>query len=219
MIKPAYGEGISKETYDSTIIIFEDILKLLHPFMPFISEELWHVIKERPNKEDALIISRWPEASTMDEEILSDFDYFSQVVSGARNVRKENNISFKEPLEMMVKENEKASHRFDEVIKKLCNLSNLERVEEKVDRAYNFLIRSNEYFIPMSGEVDIEQETKKLEEELEYTKGFLNTVQKKLGNERFVSGAPDQVVASERKKEADAIAKIKVLEETLSSFQ
>ncbi|NND93372.1 MAG: valine--tRNA ligase [Flavobacteriales bacterium] len=219
MIKPAYGSGISKETLAATITIFEDILKLLHPFMPFISEELWHVIGNRDGKDEALVVAPWPEAGTVDQELQAEFDYFSQVVSGARNIRKENNIAFKEELELFVKENESISSRFDPVVKKLCNLSTMEAVSVKVDHAYSFLIRSNEYFIPMSGEVDVEEETKKLKEDLEYTKGFLNSVQKKLSNERFVSGAPEQVVASERKKEADALAKIKVLEEKLAAFQ
>ena len=219
MIKPAYGDGISAMTYNATVSIFEDILKLLHPFMPFISEELWHVIKERGGKDDALVVAPWPKASDVDEMLLKEFDYFSQVVSGARNIRKENNISFKEELVLLVKENESVSSRFDGVVKKLCNLSSMERTELKVEPSYSFLVRSNEYFIPMTGEVDMVQETKKLSEELEYTKGFLKTTQKKLSNERFVNGAPEAVVIAEKNKEADALAKIKVLEEKLAAFQ
>jgi len=119
---------------------------------------------------------------------------------------------------MSVKMNEEVSSRFDEAVMKICNLSSIEQTEKKLDRAYGFLVRSNEYFVPMSGDVDIAAETDKLKEELKYTQGFLNSVQKKLSNERFVSGAPEQVVANERKKAADAEAKIKILKEKLESL-
>ncbi len=218
MIKPSYGEGISSETYKESISIFEDILKLLHPFMPFLSEEIWHIIGDRGGKEDALVVAPWPAARAIDNEILNDFEYFSQLVSALRNVRKENNISFKEELELKVKQNESVTSRFAPVITKMCNLSSMEEVSEKVGQSYSFLVKSNEYFIPMSGDVDVAKEAEKIKEELEYTRGFLNSVMKKLSNERFVSGAPEQVVASEKKKQADAEAKIKVLEEKLESM-
>jgi len=219
MIKPAFGEGISKETYNATISIFEDILKILHPFMPFLTEEIWHIVGEREGKEQALVIAPWPKATQVNQGILADFDYFTQMVTAIRNVRKENNLSFKEEMELKMKLNEEVGTRFDPVTAKLCNLSSMDKVTEKVDSSYSFLIKSNEYFIPMSGDVDIETETAKLKEELKYTQGFLKTVMNKLGNEKFMAGAPDQVVTSERQKQADAEAKIKVLEEKLASFK
>jgi len=219
MIKPAFGEGISKETYNATISIFEDILKILHPFMPFLTEEIWHIVGEREGKEQALVIAPWPKATQVNQGILADFDYFTQMVTAIRNVRKENNLSFKEEMELKMKLNEEVGTRFDPVTAKLCNLSSMDKVTEKVDSSYSFLIKSNEYFIPMSGDVDIEAETAKLKEELKYTQGFLKTVMNKLGNEKFMAGAPDQVVTSERQKQADAEAKIKVLEEKLASFK
>ncbi len=218
MIKPAFGEGISKQTYDSTISIFEDILKILHPFMPFLSEEIWHLIGERGSEKEALVIAAWPKAGDVDEAVIAEFDLFSQLVSAIRNVRKENNLPFKETLELKVKENEVMGKRFDPVTMKLCNLSEISKVDVKVDKAFGFLIKSNEFYIPMSGEMDIEAEVEKIKQELDYTKGFLNSVSKKLSNERFVSGAPEQVVASERKKMEDAETKIKVLEEKLASL-
>jgi valyl-tRNA synthetase len=218
MIKPAFGEGISKETYDSTIAIFEDILKILHPFMPFLSEEIWHLVGERGSENEALVIAPWPKAGEVDEAVIAEFDLFSQLVSAIRNVRKENNLPFKEALELKVKENEALGKRFDPVTMKLCNLSEISKVDVKVDKAFGFLIKSNEFYIPMSGEIDIEAEVEKLKQELDYTKGFLNSVSKKLRNERFMSGAPEQVVAAERKKQEDAEAKIKVLEEKLASL-
>lgn len=218
MIKPAFGEGISKQTYDSTISIFEDILKILHPFMPFLSEEIWHLIEERGSEKEALVIAAWPKAGDVDEAVIAEFDLFSQLVSAIRNVRKENNLPFKETLELKVKENEAMSKRFNPVTMKLCNLSEISKVDVKVDKAFGFLIKSIEFYIPMSGEMDIEAEVEKIRQELDYTKGFLNSVSKKLSNERFVSGAPEQVVASERKKMEDAETKIKVLEEKLASL-
>jgi len=218
MIKPAFGEGISKETYEATIGIFEDILKILHPFMPFLTEEIWHIIGDRKGKESALVVAPWPKAGKVDEAILNEFEYFSQLVSAVRNVRKENNLSFKEEMELHMKINEDQGSRFDAVTAKLCNLNVMKKVDDKVAQAHSFLLKSNEYFIPMTGDIDIEAETLKLKEELKYTQGFLKSVQKKLSNERFMAGAPQEVVSSERQKEADALSRIKVLEEKLASL-
>lgn len=142
-----------------------------------------------------------------------------EVVSGIRNIRKEKNISFKDSIEFSVINNENTSSDFDEIIKKLGNINVLEYVSEAVDGALTFRVKSNEYFIPISGAINVEEEIKKLTEELNYTEGFLKSVQKKLSNERFVSGAPEQVVASEKKKEADALAKIETLKASLASLQ
>jgi valyl-tRNA synthetase len=218
MIKPSFGQPISKETYAATVEIFEDLLKLLHPFMPFISEEIWHLINERKSKDDALVISLWPKIEEVDMKLNVEFEYFSELVTAIRNVRKQNNIPFKEKIALKVRINEKVSNRFDAVVVKLCNLEEMEEVTDKVSQSHGFLIKSNEYFIPMTGEVDVEAEKTKIHEELEYTKGFLASVAKKLSNERFVSGAPEQVVAAEKKKAADAEAKIAVLEDKLKGL-
>lgn len=218
MIKPNYGQPISNETYSAAVQIFEDLLRMLHPFMPFISEEIWHLINERKGKDDALVIASWPTGETVDEKLNQDFDYFSELVTAIRNVRKQNNIPFKERLELKMRINEKVSDRFDAVIAKLCNLDGIESVADKTEQSHSFLVKSNEYFIPMTGEVDVESEKTKILEELTYTRGFLNSVNKKLSNERFVSGAPEQVVAAEKKKATDAEAKIAVLEEKMKEL-
>ncbi len=217
MVKPAYGEPIDKVTYDSVITHLENNLKLLHPFMPFLTEEIWHHIAER-SPENALIVSTWPERAAIDENLITEFDFAAEVVSGIRTIRKQKNIAFKDTIDLSVLNSEKVSNTFDEVIAKLGNVANLNYVDAKVDGALTFRVKSNEYFVPMSGAIDVEEEIKKLTEELNYTEGFLKSVQKKLANERFVNNAPEQVVASERKKEADALAKIETLKASLESL-
>src|SRR5690606_17280167 len=185
MVKPPFGEAIDQTTYDQVIAILEENLKILHPFTPFISEEIWQLIKER-SKEEALIISKWPEADKFDEVIIQDFAFSSEVITGLRSIRKSKNISFKDEISLVVLNHEMISDRFDPVIKKLGNVSEIKYVEEKVNGALSFRVKSNEYFIPVEGTLDIEAERKKMQEELEYTRGFLNSVEKKLSNERFV---------------------------------
>ncbi|MBQ4820478.1 valine--tRNA ligase [Aquimarina sp. MMG016] len=217
MIKPAFGSPIDTKTYNEVIAILEDNLKILHPFVPFISEEIWQQIADRTPKE-ALIISSWPTSKAVNEGLIKEFDIASEVVSGIRTIRKEKNISFKETIELSVLNSEKLSSTFDTVISKLGNLSSLNYVDAKVDGALSFRVKSNEYFIPISGAINVEEEIKKLTEELTYTEGFLKSVQKKLQNERFVNNAPEQVIANERKKEADAEAKIATLKSSLASL-
>ena len=217
MIKPGYQKPIDKKTYDTIIKMFENNLKVLHPFMPFLTEELWHQISDR-TKDEALIVSSYPEKTSIDKTILSDFEIAAEVISGIRSVRKDKNISFKDTIEFSILNNEKVSKRFDLVIQKMGNVSNLEYVTEKVDAAISFRVKSNEYFIPMVGAIDVDAEVKKLKEELDYTEGFLKSVQKKLSNERFVNNAPEAVISSERKKEADALAKIETINVSLASL-
>ncbi len=217
MIKPGYQQPIDKVTFNAVIEMFENNLKVLHPFMPFLTEELWHQIADR-SKEEALIVSMYPESKKIDQTILKDFEIVAEVVSGIRSVRKDKNISFKDTIEFSVLNNENSATRFDSVIKKLGNISELNYVSEKVDGALSFRVKSNEYFIPMAGAIDVEAEVKKLTEELNYTEGFLKSVQKKLSNERFVNNAPEAVITSERKKEADALAKIGTIKESLTSL-
>ena len=217
MIKPGYQQPIDRATLEATKDFFEAILKLIQPFTPFIAEELWHLIRERAEGDD-IIIAQWPEVNAYDETILKNFTIAEEVIIGIRNVRKSNNIANKIQMDLMVKKNEAIDESFDCVIKKMGNLTALEYVTEKVNNANSFLVLSNEYFIPFGEEVDIEAERKKMQEELDYTKGFLNSVQRKLSNEKFVGSAPEQVVAIERKKEADALSKIAILEEKLASM-
>lgn len=219
MIKPAYQKPIDKITLDATLAYFEDLLKLLHPFMPFISEEIWSLISERKSVDDRLIVAKWPKLEAVNAKLLQDESFAAEVVSGIRTIRKEKNIPNKEPLELFIKRNENSDTSFDSVISKLGNLSSLEYVNEKVEGALSFRVKSNEYFIPLSGSVNIEEEIANLTQELDYTKGFLKSVMKKLSNERFVNNAPEQVIANERKKQSDAEAKIKIIEEQLAAIQ
>lgn len=217
MVKPAFGKAIDAKTFAGTVKMLEDNLKILHPFMPFLTEEIWQAITER-TPEEALIISKWPEMERFDQELLTSFETAAEVISGIRSLRKEKNISFKDPLELMVLNKENLTKKFDVVIAKLGNISEQTYVEMQVEGALSFRVNSNEYFVPMAGAVDIEVEMEKLREELSYQEGFLKAVQKKLSNERFVAGAPEQVVEIERKKKADAEAKIETIKTSLQAL-
>ncbi len=217
MIKPEYQQPIDSKTYNAVIEILEDNLKVLHPFMPFLTEEIWHYISER-TPEEALIISTYPKAETINNSIIEEFSVAAEVISGIRAIRKDKNIAFKNAIGFSVLNNEKLNSNFDSVIQKLGNLTDVNYVDSKVEGALSFRVKSNEYFIPFGDEIDVVAEKEKLEEELKYTKGFLMSVQKKLSNERFVNNAPDQVITNERKKEADALAKIETLETSLKSL-
>ncbi|WP_282068922.1 valine--tRNA ligase [Olleya namhaensis] len=218
IVKPAYQQPIDAATYNKVMAIFEENLKILHPFMPFLTEEIWQYIAER-TPEEALIVSKWPVAKPVNKELISQFEFASEVISGIRTVRKEKNIAFKDAIGFSVINNENSNTAFDTVIAKLGNLEAIDYVKEPVEGALTFRVKSNEYFIPMDGAIDVEAEIVKLTEELNYTEGFLKSVQKKLSNERFVAGAPEQVVASEKKKEADALAKIETLKSSLASLK
>ena len=218
IVKPAYGKPIDSLTYAAIIAVFENILKVLHPFMPFLTEEIWQYISER-TPEEALIIAKWPETKPVNEELISEFEFAQDVVSGIRNIRKEKNMAFKDAISFYVINNENTPNTFDEVIVKLGNLEGIEYTNEAVDGTLTFRVKSNEYFIPIAGAINVEEEIKKLTNELNYTEGFLKSVQKKLANERFVAGAPEQVIANERNKEADALAKIETLKASLASLQ
>ncbi|MEW4924907.1 valine--tRNA ligase [Algibacter sp. 2305UL17-15] len=217
IVKPAYQQPIDAKTYKAVIVAFEDNLKVLHPFMPFLTEDIWQYIAER-TPEEALIVAKWPEAKSINNTLISEFEFASEVISGIRNIRKEKNIPFKDAIGFSVINNEKVHTTFDAVIAKLGNLETIDYVNEAVEGALTYRVKSNEYFIPMSGAIDVEAEIEKLTEELSYTEGFLKSVQKKLSNERFVNNAPEQVVASEKKKEADALAKIETLKASLGSL-
>lgn len=218
MIKPGYQQPIDSVTYAKAIELLEANLKLLHPFMPFLSEEIWQHIATR-SKEDALIVSTWPEIKTVDTAIIASFEFASEVISGIRTIRKDKNIPFKEVIELKVINHEGSSKIFNCVIQKLGNVEAIEYVTEQVAGALSYRVKSNEYFIPISGSVNIEEEIEKLEEELKYLKGFLKSVQGKLSNEKFVSGAPEKVIENERKKEADALSKIATIEQSLQGLK
>ncbi|MGA9590638.1 MAG: class I tRNA ligase family protein, partial [Salegentibacter sp.] len=218
MVKPAYGEPIDRKTFDAVIEILEDNLKLLHPFMPFVSEEIWQVIAER-TPEEALIVAKWPEMKEFDEKIIAEFSFASEVIAGIRKIRKEKNIAFKNTIDFRALDNEGASKLFNPVIRKMGNLSSFEYVDSQVEGALSFRVKSNEYYIPITGAIDVEAEREKLQEELGYTEGFLKSVEKKLSNERFVNNAPEKVVAIEKAKKADAEAKIEALKTSLAGLK
>jgi valyl-tRNA synthetase len=218
IVKPAYQQPIDTKTLEAIIEILENNLKILHPFMPFLSEEIWQYIAPR-TKEEALIIAKYPAQKEFDEQIINDFNFTSDIISGVRTIRKDKNISFKDPINLFVVAQEQSSKRFDMVIQKLTNIEEINYVSEKVEGA-SFRVKSNEYFVPISIEnIDIEAEIKKLDAELKRAEGFLFGIKKKLSNERFVSNAPEQVIIIERKKEADTEAKIETIKRSLSSLK
>jgi valyl-tRNA synthetase len=220
MIKPAYQQPVDAATYEQTIKIFENLMKVLHPFMPFLTEEVWHLLADRAEN-DCIIIAPWPERKRIHHKILDQFDFAKEVVNAARNVRAARNIPQKEALDFYIKKNldQQPDTTFDGLIAKLCNLRKLEYVDEKVDNALSFVVRSTEFYIPLTETVDVEAEIKKLHDELVYTQGFHNSVMKKLSNERFVNNAPEAVVAGERKKLSDAENKIKVITDQIAALQ
>ncbi|MFN7099283.1 MAG: valine--tRNA ligase [Flavobacterium sp.] len=218
MIKPAYQQPIDSVTFAKAIEMLENNLKLLHPFMPFLTEEIWHLITDRTS-EEALIVSIWPDLKPFNAQLISDFESTIDVISGIRTIRKDKNIPFKDTIELKVVNNENTAVYFDSVVSKLGNISRLEYVVEKVDGALSFRVNSNEYFIPISGNIDVAAEIAKLTEELNYINGFLKSVQVKLSNEKFVANAKAEVIENERKKEADALAKIETIKNSLAGLQ
>jgi valyl-tRNA synthetase len=218
MIKPAYQAPIDKITFDKAIEMLESNLKLLHPFMPFLTEEIWHYIAER-TPEEALIVSTWPVLKPFNKSLIADFENTMEVISGIRTIRKDKNIPFKDTIELKIVNNDNSSTYFDSVITKLGNLTSLDYGTDKVDGALSFRVKSNEYFIPITGSINVEEEIAKLSEELKYIQGFLKSVQAKLSNEKFVAGAPEKVLANEKQKKADALAKIATIEQSLVSLK
>jgi valyl-tRNA synthetase len=218
MIKPGYEQPIDRQTLEKTKFFFEELLKVMHPFTPFVSEELWHALNERKEGED-IVIAEWPKVKAINENYLTAFEKAEKIISQIRTIRKNNNIANKVKLEMYVRADATTQTDFDAVISKMGNLSVFEYVADKMQQANSFIVEGVEYFIPFGDTVDVEAEIKKMEEELGYTKGFLKSVQGKLSNERFVAGAPAQVLDLERKKEADALGKIQLLEEKLASLK
>jgi len=218
MIKPGYQQPIDKVTLAKAIEMLENNMKLLHPFMPFLTEEIWQLLENR-TPEQALIVSTWPETKPFNQQLISDFENTIEIISGIRTIRKDKNIPFKDTIELKVVNGDTNSTYFDSVITKLGNISSLEYVSEKVDGALSFRVKSNEYFIPITGNIDLASEIEKLTTELTYTQGFLKSVQIKLSNEKFVANAKPEIIANERKKEADALAKIVTIEHSLAGLK
>jgi len=218
MVKPPFGEAMDVETHEQTLGFFEELLILLHPFMPFITEEIWHQLRQRGEKE-TIMFQKWPAVGAVDEDVINGFSFFESAVSGIRTIRKEKNISFKDAIKLSL--NPGPNHRsdFNDLIVKLGNINELEITDAEVEDAFAFAIGATVGYIPAAGFINVEEEISKLEKDLEYQQGFLNSVMKKLGNERFVSSAPPAVVEAENKKRADAEAKISSITEQLTSLK
>jgi len=206
MIKPGYGERIDLETYNQTLILLKKCLIILHPFMPFISEEIWSGIKNK--KDDPIIISEWPTSKKIDDSILESFDHISQLITNVRKYRNENGISYKEKLELFSEVNQNS--KMKSVILKLANSDLSEDFSRKSENAHSIIVGSNEYFI--NNLSNQEEDLDKVQGDLDYNLGFLKSIQTKLSNKRFVDNAPDVVITNERKKEKDTLRKIKMLE-------
>ncbi|MBX2962429.1 MAG: valine--tRNA ligase [Cyclobacteriaceae bacterium] len=214
MVKPEFGNPIDLKTYEQTVSFFETLLKALHPFMPFITEELWQALKERETQ-TCIIVASWPSPAEAQTSILNESAFAFEIITEIRNTRNAKNISPKEKFKLVVKgEGSTLLPTFWPIVTKLSNLSGVEFTRQDEEGA-GFIVRTTEFFIPLNGSIDVEKERESILKELEYQKGFLNTVNRKLENEKFVNSAPAQVVEAERKKKADAESKIKTLEESL----
>ena len=217
MVKPAYGQPIDKVTYEKTLAFFETLLKLLHPFMPFITEELWQHIYDRQQGE-SIMTQTLVKDMPYNEALIAQFEAVKEVISGIRTIRLQKNIAQKEALALEVTgENPVAG--FGSVIAKLCNLSEIKQVETKSEGAAAFMVGTTEYAVPLGNLINVEEELKKLEADLKYQEGFLQSVMKKLSNEKFVSKAPANVIEMERKKQADAETKIAALKESIAALK
>ena len=216
MIKPGYQLPIDKVTYDATLGFFDALLRLLHPFMPFITEELWQALEPRKEGE-SLMVALMPEVAPVDSAYLESFEIVKEIVSGVRTIRLQKNIPNKDTLELQVLGDH--SDAFNPVISKMCNLTDIIRTDDKAAGAVSFLVRTTEYAVPLGNMINVEEELAKLAEELKYQQGFLASVAKKLSNESFVSKAPAKVIEMERKKQADAESKIKSIEESIAALK
>ncbi|HET6990429.1 MAG TPA: class I tRNA ligase family protein, partial [Bacteroidia bacterium] len=222
MIKPDFVDGKAKpidgKTFLATTDFFEKILKVLHPFMPFITEELYHHLADREER-DAIIVAKWPGVEKFDQAIIDRFAAFMESVIGVRSIRNEKNISPKEPLELFIRIPENpVSKKLEGAIKKLCNISTIHYTDKKVDNASSFIVSGIEFYVPLPNNFDLKAEKEKLKKELEYNQGFLQSVQKKLANEKFVANAKPELIELERRKQSDAESKIKAIQAQLANL-
>jgi valyl-tRNA synthetase len=217
-IKPAYQKPLDAATFKATCQFFDKMLRLLHPFMPFLTEELWQALEERKEGESIMMVDM-PTVTGANADLLDKFEMLKDAVGGVRTIRKEKNIPMKDALSLSILAGEEFSADFNAILTKLANIDELNQVNEKVEGAVSFMVRTSEFFVPMDGLIDAEAEIAKLEKDLAHQQGFLKGVMKKLGNERFVSSAPEAVVAKERQKQADAEAKIKTLTESIERLK
>ena len=217
LTKPAYQQPIDKATYEKTIYFFEELLKLLHPFMPFITEELWGNIGERAEN-DLIMFAKAEVSGDYKNEVIEQYEEIKEIVVAIRNLRNEKNIPLKEKIKLFIKSNNDRNNTLDSMLIKLCNIETLEYSEQKIDNSYSIINRAIELFIPISENINIEDEIKKLKIDLEYTQGFINSVRKKLSNSNFVDKAPESVINAEKKKEQDALDRIEVIKSQLESF-
>jgi len=217
-IKPGFNQPIDSKTFDATIDFFERLLKVLHPYMPFLTEEIYHLISERDAK-DCIMVSKWPAVKAYNTAMLDEFENVKETVASVRSIRQDKNIPHKETLELFVKRDAEPSINLNSVIMKLANLTSITGTETKVEGASSFLVKTTEYYLPLGSLLNVEEELTKLQAEVTYLQGFLESVMKKLGNEKFVSSAPAKVVEVEQNKKADAEAKIKSLEEQIAQLK
>jgi valyl-tRNA synthetase len=219
IIKPEYQKPIDIATYEATLSVFDRLLKVVHPFMPFITEEIWQLLVSR-NDGESIMISRMPESKKFNKGIIESFEAVKETISAVRTTRKNKDIPNKEKLTLLIR-SEKDSYDISmiSVIRKLCNLSDISFVSEKQPEAVSFMVRTTEYFIPLSGSIDIGAEIERLQTDLKYQRGFLSNVMKKLENERFVQNAPSDVLELERKKQSDAESKINALENRMEELK
>jgi valyl-tRNA synthetase len=216
-IKPAYEKPIDRGTYDQTVALFEKVLKILHPFMPFITEELWANIKDR-DKSDCIIVSEWPEAGAHNDEKLKRVEFIFEVISSIRNTRNNKGISPKEALPLVINGKKSDFEGLEDVLVKLANIESISYASEKPEQCFSFIVKSTEFYLVANDAIDVEAEKETLQKDLEYQKGFLKSVEKKLSNDKFVNNAPEKVVEMEKQKKADAEAKIKAIEDSLAQL-
>ncbi len=218
IIKPFNSKNIDSLTYSKTIYFFEQLLKLIHPFMPFISEEIWSTLTKR-NSNNCLVTSAWPKEKKYDNIILKNNEYTFKIISKIRSLRRDNKIKFIDTIKLFVKVNNTDLNFHESILIKMCNLKKIKIIKEKFEKSISFIIDANEFFIPYYGEIDYQSEIDKLNNELKYFNGFLISIEKKLSNQNFISNAPEIIIRSELKKKKDTLTKISVLEDQLNSIK
>ena len=216
MVKPAYQQPIDVQTYNATLKFFEKLTLMLHPFMPFITEEVWQSVADRKPGE-SIMVARMPKAENKNEKLAADFETVKNIIAGVRSVRLERNIPNKETVVLNIVSGNQ-DDAYNAVIIKMCNLESFERAEKNATAA-SFMVGTTEYAIPLGGMINVEEEIKKMEGEIKYLQGFLNSVMKKLSNEKFVANAKLEIVENERKKQVDAESKINILRESISKLK